>query len=211
MSTDRNLPTTATPRPESPHLRVLPSIDEPDHLPGSRGRGRPSSGRGTGNEPSAASRDTDGTGLLVSAATLDELVASVLALRANAVLTTATRASLAPATNVEPSTTSAAVHHDLFTLAPTRSDATTLLTALTGREREVFERLAQGASNAEIASQLFLSTATVKTHVARVLAKLSLRDRAHAIIFAYETGLVRPGTTPLQRHDRDPRQERNAT
>jgi DNA-binding NarL/FixJ family response regulator len=57
----------------------------------------------------------------------------------------------------------------------------------------VFRLLARGLSNAELAEQLYLSEATVKTHVARILAKLQLRDRAQAVVAAYETGLVTPG------------------
>ncbi len=64
---------------------------------------------------------------------------------------------------------------------------------LSGRELEVWRAVARGLSNAEIARDLFVSEATVKTHVAHLLAKLELRDRAQAIIAAYETGLVRPG------------------
>ncbi len=67
------------------------------------------------------------------------------------------------------------------------------LAALTARELEVFRLLAGGLTNLEIAQRLHLSSATVKTHVARILSKLELRDRAQAIIVAYETGLVTPG------------------
>ncbi|GAA3426156.1 response regulator [Streptosporangium sandarakinum] len=64
---------------------------------------------------------------------------------------------------------------------------------ITERETEVLTLIAQGRSNQEIAEQLVVSEQTVKTHVGRILAKLDLRDRAQAIVYAYETGLVRPG------------------
>jgi DNA-binding NarL/FixJ family response regulator len=66
------------------------------------------------------------------------------------------------------------------------------LDRLTDREREVMVEVASGASNAEIAGRMFLSEATVKTHIGRVLSKLGLRDRAQIVVLAYEAGLVRP-------------------
>ncbi|WP_227997833.1 response regulator [Nocardia australiensis] len=69
------------------------------------------------------------------------------------------------------------------------------LAALTDREREVLEHVAAGRSNAEIADALYVSVATVKTHVGRLLTKLTARDRAQLVVLAYETGIAVPGSS----------------
>jgi DNA-binding NarL/FixJ family response regulator len=75
------------------------------------------------------------------------------------------------------------------------TSATDSLAALTDREREVFVLIAEGRSNREIAQELHVSEGTVKIHVGRVFAKLNLRDRVQAVVLAYETGVVRPGSS----------------
>jgi DNA-binding NarL/FixJ family response regulator len=77
--------------------------------------------------------------------------------------------------------------------APARTAVHADLSELTPRELEVLRMLARGLSNAELAAELTLSEATVKTHVARILSKLQLRDRVQAVVLAYETGLAGPG------------------
>ncbi|MFD5842240.1 response regulator [Streptomyces chartreusis] len=122
------------------------------------------------------------SGFLLKDVTPEHLVAAVRLARSGDAL-------LAPAITrrlverfVTQDTATAALHRDLAVLTP--------------RERQVLQLLGTGLSNAELASRFTLSEATVKTHVARILSKLRLRDRAQAVVVAYETGLVTPGGDP---------------
>jgi DNA-binding NarL/FixJ family response regulator len=88
-----------------------------------------------------------------------------------------------------------AVIEEFSRQAPAQAPAPPAAVAeLTPREREVLDLLARGLSNPEICERLVISEATAKTHVARILQKLDLRDRVQAVIYAYETGLVAPGS-----------------
>jgi DNA-binding NarL/FixJ family response regulator len=82
---------------------------------------------------------------------------------------------------------------DRFAQRRVNTEATARLQRLTGRERELMTAVARGASNAEIAEQLAIGAATVKSHVSSILTKLGLRDRIQIVIFAYESGLVEAG------------------
>jgi DNA-binding NarL/FixJ family response regulator len=95
---------------------------------------------------------------------------------------------------LDPSITRAVIEQ--YARAPRRrDDLTRRLDELTAREREVLGLLARGLSNAEIAAELVVGDGTVKTHVARVLQKLDLRDRVQAVVYAYEAGVVEAGTS----------------
>jgi DNA-binding NarL/FixJ family response regulator len=88
-----------------------------------------------------------------------------------------------------------AVIEEFARQAPAAATAPLPVADLTPREREVLDLLARGLSNPEICARLVISEATTKTHVARILQKLDLRDRVQAVIYAYETGLVAPRST----------------
>jgi DNA-binding NarL/FixJ family response regulator len=131
------------------------------------------------------------SGFLLKDVTPEHLVAAVRMVRSgDALLAPAiTRRLVERFAGRNPDT--AAIHRDL--------------SALTPRELEVLRLLAQGLSNAELAAHLHLSEATVKTHVARILAKLSLRDRVQAVVVAYETGLVSPVAHETVSRSADPK------
>ncbi len=121
------------------------------------------------------------SGFLLKRAPAEDLVAGIRIVAAGDAL-------------LAPSITRRLLSH--FATPPTpRSEDVSLLIRLTQREREVFELLAQGLSNSEIAERLFLSEGTVKTHVNHIFEKLEVRDRTQAVIFAYDVGLVKPRTS----------------
>ncbi|MFV0427595.1 MAG: response regulator [Beutenbergiaceae bacterium] len=94
---------------------------------------------------------------------------------------------------ISPSSTKRLISHVATALPGADRTSPQVLDSLTEREREVLVLMAKGRSNSEIASDLFVVEATVKTHVGHVLAKLQARDRVQAVVIAYETGLVTPG------------------
>ena len=94
---------------------------------------------------------------------------------------------------IAPSSTKRLIEHLAAILPDEQKTSAAILDALTDREREVLVLMARGRTNSEIARDLFVAEATVKTHVGRVLSKLTVRDRVQAVVVAYETGLVSPG------------------
>jgi DNA-binding NarL/FixJ family response regulator len=110
-------------------------------------------------------------------------------------LTDAIRTVVDGGTLVAPTITRRLIEEFCRRPTPTGTTPPTL-TELTARELEVLELVARGLSNAEIAATLVVAESTIKTHVAHILAKLELRDRAQAVIISYETGLITPGTPP---------------
>ena len=107
-------------------------------------------------------------------------------------LCAAVRAVVRGDTLLSPTLTRRLIEHFLARPAPAAA-LTGAVAELTERELDVLRLIARGRSNAEIGAELFLAEPTVKTHVTRMLAKLGLRDRVQAVVFAYESGLIEPG------------------
>jgi DNA-binding NarL/FixJ family response regulator len=120
------------------------------------------------------------SGFLLKRAPADDLVSGIRVVAAGDAL-------------LAPSVTRRLINH-FASRPPPSSEDLAPLRELTEREREVFELIAQGLSNSEIADRLFLTEGTVKTHVKHIFEKLEVRDRTQAVILAYEVGVVRPGT-----------------
>jgi DNA-binding NarL/FixJ family response regulator len=165
----------------------------------------PSAGSGPATPPSAGSGPaTPPKVVMLTTFDLDEYVYEALRAGASGFLLkdsprhdliAAVRAAAAGDALLAPSVTRRLI--EAFARRPPEtSPSPSRLASLTARERDVLLLLARGRSNAEIAAVLFVSEATVKTHVGNLLAKLSLRDRVQAVILAYETGIVVPGAPP---------------
>ncbi|HEY3978308.1 MAG TPA: response regulator transcription factor [Streptosporangiaceae bacterium] len=114
-------------------------------------------------------------------------------------LTTAVRSVASGDTLLSPSITRRLIA--TFTTARAPGEADAVLSRLSPREAAVFHLLARGLSNSEIAGELIVAETTVKTHVARILEKLHLRDRVQAVVLAYESGIVSPGHTHVGKPD----------
>jgi DNA-binding NarL/FixJ family response regulator len=107
----------------------------------------------------------------------------------------AIRAACAGDTLLAPAITRRLIEDFCSGPAPGTSEPGSAAGGLSEREREVVRLIAAGLSNSEIASQLYLSEATIKSHITRILARLGLRDRVQITVYAYENGIVRPGHT----------------
>jgi DNA-binding NarL/FixJ family response regulator len=163
------------------------------------------SGAGSGPEAGAGEAAGDGSGrpkvVMLTTFDLDDYVYEALRAGASGFLLkdsprhdliAAVRAAAAGDALLAPSVTRRLI--EAFARRPPEAaPSPSRLASLTAREQDVLLLLARGRSNAEIATTLFVSEATVKTHVGNLLAKLGLRDRVQAVILAYETGLVIPG------------------
>ena len=163
-------------------------------------------GAGAGSGPGAGEATDDGSGnrpkvVMLTTFDLDDYVYEALRAGASGFLLkdsprhdliAAVRAAAAGDALLAPSVTRRLI--EAFARRPPEAaPSPSRLASLTAREQDVLLLLARGRSNAEIATTLFVSEATVKTHVGNLLAKLGLRDRVQAVILAYETGLVIPG------------------